>query len=324
MIEAFSAIVLVLFPYVGLIVLGGVLQYLCRNNSVGVPNWKTLDWICYWVLNPALLFTSAAAKPLALDVLLSNGFWCCLVVISGVFFGGLMRFGVSFRGVEFASRCQTAWRFNSVIGLTAASLISIDVSQMMAIFIGVTVPLANLFAVVLLSTSAGDFGRNSLLSCFRSIVLNPFLLASLTGLTVSLSVSANSQFDTYIIIEMSFNLLRLLAQAAIPLSLLAVGTAVIWRSLFKLEIFNAYLHAVKLFVLPALAFFIARWFALSDVTSVALIIYASLPTGASSHVLGAAFGARREPTALIVSQSAIFSCFTVPIWMAVAVSFFLQ
>ena len=320
MIAAFSQVVLTLLPFIALIGLGGYLQYLMRLQKGVTPDWKTLDWICYWVLNPALLFTSAAKKPLTFDLVIENGFWVWLIMITGLIIAVLIRPWMKLPAVEFTSRWQTAWRFNSVVGLAATSLISPDALQVMAIFIGASVPLANLLAVTALVMASGQRERNWFKNCLLSVAFNPFFLASAGGLLFSLTLRSHAGFMTNSVIDISFSFLELLSQAAIPLSLVAVGTAVIWKSLLKFDVLSLYLHVIKLFVLPALAFGASILFGISSVTAGAFIVFASLPTSASAHVLGSAYGARREPTALIVSQSTIFACLTLPFWMTVALS----
>lgn len=312
--------VFILLPYILLIGLGGVLKKLISNQTNGTPDWKTLDWICYWVLNPALLFTAAANKPLTVNIVVTNGFWVWFIMILGLVLGVLVRPFAKLPAVEFTSRWQTAWRFNSVIGLAATSLISADALQIMAIFIGASVPLANLLAVSALSLSSGNRNKGWLGKCIRSVLLNPFFLASGGGLLFGLTLRAQDLVMSNSLIQLSFSFLDILSQAAIPLSLVAVGTAVIWGSLFKFDRVNLYLNIVKLLALPAIACWASVAFELSSATSVAFIVFAALPTSTSAHILGSAYGARREPTALIVSQSTIFTCFTLPIWMTIALA----
>ena len=307
-------------PFIALIGLGGGLKYIAHRQADVSPDWKTIDWICYWVLNPALLFTSAAKKPLTIDLVIENGFWVWVIMISGLLIAVLIRPLIKLQPIEFTSRWQTAWRFNSVVGLAATSLISPEALQVMAIFIGASVPLANLMAVVALVMASGKRERGWVKKCALSVGLNPFFLASAGGLIFSLTLRSQTTFMSNGFVEFIFVFLELIAQAAIPLSLVAVGTAVLWRSLLRINLLSIYLHVVKLAVLPALAWAASVLFNIPTITAMALIVFAALPTSASAHILGSAYGARREPTGLIVSQSTIFACMTLPIWMTVALT----
>ena len=296
------------------------MKHFARRTYRESPDWKTLDWVCYWVLNPALLFTSAAQKPIGINTVVANGGWIWALMISGLILGSLVRRFQPISSVEFASRWQTAWRFNSVVGLAATSLISPDAVQIMAIFIGASVPLANLMAVSALAISSGQKQPGWIWRCMKSVLLNPFFLSSGGGLVFSLTAASQAWVIDSLTFRVIFEILQLLAVAAIPLSLIAVGTAVIWKDLGRFDRVSLYLHVVKLVGLPILACGASLIFDIPSPTAIALIVFSALPTSTSSHVLGAAYGAAREPTALIVSQSTVFACLTLPLWMAIAIN----
>lgn len=318
MLQNYTLVVLSLLPYIALIGLGGLLKYATNRNEETAPDWKTLDWVCYWVLNPALLFTSAAMKPLTLSVVFANGGWVWALMLTGLLFGSVLWSLKGLPAVEAASRAQTAWRFNSVVGLAATSLISPEALQIMAIFVGASVPFANMLAVVALAMSSGKRKKGWVFHCVSSVLLNPFFIASLGGLLFGLTFRGDPNVMDNVVVDLILRFLKLLSEAAIPISLIAVGTAVIWANLFRFNKISFYLHSVKFVVRPSLVWGASVVLPIPVVTAAVLIIFASLPTSASSHILGAAYGAKREPTALIVSQSTILACLALPIWMTVA------
>ena len=320
MLENYATVVLSLLPFIALIGLGGWLKHIMRERDGVTPDWKTLDWVCYWVLNPALLFTSAAMKPLTPGAVVATGGWIWLLMLGGFAFASVLWPLTQLRPVEVAARAQTAWRFNSVVGLAATSLISPEALQVMAIFIGASVPLANALAVTALAVTSGQREPGWLRKCLWSVALNPFFLASAGGLLFSLSLRDVPAVMDNALVELVMRFLTLLAEAAIPLSLIAVGAAVIWANLLRTDRVGLYLHAVKFALLPALVWLAAVSLPIPPVTAAAFLVFAALPTSTSSHILGAAYGAEREPTALIVSQSTILACLLLPVWMAVALS----
>ena len=318
MLQNYTLVVLSLLPYIALIGLGGLLKYITSRKETTAPDWKTLDWACYWVLNPALLFKSAAMKPLTPSVVFANGGWVWALMLTGLLFSSVLWSLKELPAVEAASRAQTAWRFNSVVGLAATSLISPETLQVMAIFVGASVPFANMLAIVALAMSSGKRKKGWISRCSLSVLLNPFFVASLGGLLFGLTFRGDPNVMSNVVVDLIFRFLTLLSEAAIPISLIAVGTAVIWANLFRFNRISLYLHSLKFVILPVLVWGAAIIFHIPAVTAAVLIIFASLPTSTSSHILGAAYGARREPTALIVSQSTILACFALPIWMTVA------
>jgi len=302
MIESFIQVVSTLLPFILLIGLGGGLKWVTLRNArawankagdlssraKAAPDWKMLDWLCYWVLNPALLFTAASARPVTLDKVLENSVWVWLLMISALLLILPWKKLVSINAVEFASRAQTAWRFNSVVGLAATSIISPDAMQAMAIFIGATVPLANFLAVAGLSLASGE------------------------------TVGGDTAFMSYPLVAVLYSTANLVAQAAIPMSLIAVGTAVLWKDLFRVNPLSIYVLSLQLIILPGLALGLSLAFGIAEATAIALIVFGALPTSTSSHILGAAYGARRGPTALIVSQSTVLACLGLPFWIMIA------
>ena len=332
MIASFVQVFFTLLPFITLIGLGGGLKWITLRNSrvqthsnvhsdscaKAAPDWKMLDWLCYWVLNPALLFTAASARPVTLDTVLANSVWVWLLMIIALLLILPWKRLVSMDAVEFASRAQTAWRFNSVVGLAATSIISPDAMQAMAIFIGATVPLANFLAVVGLSLASGERDRRAIIRTAKSILLNPFLLASGAGLLVGLTVGGDIAFMTHPVIALLYSIANLVAQAAIPMSLIAVGTAVLWKDLFRINPLSIYVLSLQLIILPGIALGLSLAFSIAEATAVAFIVFAALPTSTSSHILGAAYGAQRGPTALIVSQSTVLACLGLPLWIMIA------
>lgn len=332
MFASFIQVLFTLLPFIFLIGLGGGLKWITlrslqaqasnndrlNSNETAVPDWKMLDWLCYWVLNPALLFTATSARPVTLDTVFANSVWVWLLMISALLLIFPWKRFVSLNAVEFVSRAQTAWRFNSVVGLAATSIISPDTMQAMAIFIGATVPLANFLAVTGLSLASGERGRGTLLGTAKSILLNPFLLASGTGLLLGLTVGGDTAFMRQPVIILLYSTANLIAEAAIPMSLIAVGTAVLWKDLFQVNSLAIYVLSLQLIILPGIALGLSLTFSIAEATALALIVFAALPTSTSSHILGAAYGARRGPTALIVSQSTVLACLGLPLWIMVS------
>ena len=84
----------------------------------------------------------------------------------------------------FAGAWQTAWRFNTAIAFVALPSIGSELTGQMAVAIGMAVPVANVMAVCALSRGGSLSLRETAVA---KIALNPFLLASVAGVTVGLS-----------------------------------------------------------------------------------------------------------------------------------------
>ena len=115
--NSFFGIFLGLAPSFWLILLGGIIGRRLQQSV-----WQGIDKLNFEILFPALIFSAAASR----------------------------RFGPeSF--LDFAGSWQTAWRFNTAIAFVAISVSDRADVAVMAITIGLAVPLANILAVAALS-----------------------------------------------------------------------------------------------------------------------------------------------------------------------------
>lgn len=290
-----------LLPSFLLVLLGGAVRRRLSETA-----WAGLDRLNFEILFPALLFTSAAARPIDPADLLIVGPLVWSVLALGLGLGWLARpFGPS-RFLDFAGGWQTAWRFNTALGFVIVqALPSADIG-LYSVTIGLGIPVANLFAVMALSRGEGL----SLGPALRRVVLNPFLLASLAGVVVGVTGLA---IPAPVLAPVT-----LLAQAAIPVALISIGATMDWRALGRLDRFSGLIVGTKLVLLPGAVTLAALALGAQAPIVPVLIVFAALPTASAAHVLAAGFGADRRLAATLIAQSTLLSAATLPLWMAVA------
>jgi predicted permease len=262
-----------------------------------------LDKLNFLVLFPALIFYSAASRQSSLDDLVSIGGGALGIIFLGCLFvlplRKLQKGPKSF--VDFAGVAQTAWRFNTAIAMVVIQALPEQSRSLMSIAIGFGVPLANILAVLVLSHGQSMPAS----SVFKSIMLNPFLLASVLGMLASM-------IEIPLVLDKT---LFSLASTATPLALLSIGASINFKVLLKLELFGALVNFIKLMLLPACTLLISRMIGLSEEQSIILTLFAALPTATSAHLLANAFGANRHIVANNVAQSTVLACISLPIWM---------
>ncbi|RKF16598.1 AEC family transporter [Roseovarius spongiae] len=303
----FWAILAGLAPSFLLVGLGGLVRGRLSGNA-----WQGLDRLNYEILFPALLFVAASSRPIPLDAVATIAPAVWAILLCGLVAGyAARRFGPP-AFLDFAGAWQTAWRFNSAIGIVAAGALGGAEPALMAVTIGLAVPLANVFAVSALSRG-GALGAGATV---RRVALNPFLLASLGGVLVGLSGIA--------LPGLLLAPLRLLAEAAIPIALISVGATMNWRALARLDRFGGTLCGVKLLLLPALVAGPALILGATGPYVATLMVFAALPTTSSAHVIATGFGADRALAATLVAQSTLLSALTLPFWMTLAQTLFLR
>lgn len=301
----FLSVFIGLLPSFLLVGLGGVVRKRLSENA-----WQGLDRLNFEILFPALLFVAAASRPIepAKVVVMAPAVWT--VLIAGLALGWAVRRAGPARFLDFAGAWQVSWRFNTALGLVAVSLLSRGGAVEMAVAVGMGVPVANLFAVTALSRG-GTMGLGQTLA---KIALNPFLLASLAGVTFGLMGWALPR-AVMAPIEM-------LARAAIPIALLSIGATMNWGALARLNRFSGAICAIKLLALPAVALCLGLAFQLDPAIAATLVVFAALPTASAAHVLASAFGADRQLVATLIAQTTLISALTLPLWIAVAEAVF--
>jgi hypothetical protein len=298
-------IALALLPDFLLILLG---QALRRWLHLGDHFWSGLEKLVYFVLFPALLFNALARADLAWSSAAPLVATAAASMVAGMLLGGLARwlFPLSaLSSISFASQFQCAFRFNSYIGFAvAAKLHGTAGIAAMGLVTGAMVPLANFAAVGMLARHGGT-------SLWRELAKNPLVLATLAGLLwnmLGLSLPAPAaQF------------LGRLAEAAIALGLLAVGSALRLRG----RPGGGYAAAgwflgVKLAAVPLAALGIARLFGLSGLYFDIALAFAALPTASSAYILARRMGGDGASVAWLISASTLVAMLTLPLWLAFA------
>ncbi len=284
--------------------LGGLVR-----NRLSVNAWQGLDKLNFEILFPTLIFVAASSWPIALADVVTIGPAVWAILIAGAAFGYLARpFGPE-RFLDFAGAFQTAWRFNTAMAFVAVMTLPDPPLGVLAVAVGMAIPMANVFAVTALSRGSGSLGAT-----LKRVAGNPFLIASILGVTVGLSGLH--------IPDLLMAPLEMLAQAAIPVALISVGATMNWRALGRLNRFSGILCATKLVVLPALTLSVCWVMQVDGVLASTLTLFAALPTASAAHVLAAGFGADRELAATLVAQSTLLAAVTLPLWVTIIILVF--
>ena len=257
-----------ILPNFLLIAIGFVLS---RKFDYGRGFWEGLEKLVYYVLFPALLFRSLATAQIDFA---KTG----VVVGAAVAFTALgMLLALPARRLfrleeRLAASCyQCAFRFNTYVGLAVAgSLYGAKGLALAAIVMGVMIPIVNIAAVAMLAAGSS-------LGVGRELARNPLLLSTLAGfLWNALGLPLPGFAD---------QTLNLLAQTALPAGLLSVGAALRLQPGQGPIAAHAYWLAIKLLVLPCIAWGLARMLGLGPLETATLVLAASLPTASSAGLV---------------------------------------
>ncbi|NMF96500.1 AEC family transporter [Aromatoleum toluolicum] len=289
---------LLLLPDFSLILLGAALR---RHLVDGEAFWAGVERLVYFVLFPALLFNALATADIdpgrALPLFLS-GFG---TMVAGFALGWLGRGLMGLDAMGFASRLQCAYRFNTYIGIAiAGKLHGAAGIALMGGLCGAMVPFANVMAVGMLARH----GQGRLL---RELSRNPLVLATLVGLLFNLAgLDLPGPLTSF---------LKRLGDAAVALGLLAVGAALRWEMVGGRWTGAAWIVAVKLLFLPAVAWQVGRALGVEGVAFDTLVLFAALPSASSAYILAMRMGGDGAGVAWLISATTLLAVPSLTLWL---------
>ncbi|MFP6847847.1 MAG: AEC family transporter [Pseudomonas sp.] len=296
---AVQELLLALWPLFALIVAG---YYLRRWAFPSEAFWPGAERLNYYMLFPALLFSSLAKAPLnnpalprlALAVLLALGIaWLALLLVRRLRGWPAGRFGAFTQGIL---------RFNTYLGLAAVgSLFGQPGLTLAALMLALMVPTVNVLSVWSLTAERGVSARSLLLP----ILKNPLILACLGGALVN--------FSGLGLPGGSDRLLGLLAAASLPLGLLCVGAALKPDQLSG-EVPALFGNSLlRLLAMPLLAWVVAYGLALPVMESTVLVLFFALPTAPTAYVLTRQLGGDSHLMAGIITLQTLLAAASLPL-----------
>lgn len=288
-----------LLPDFLLILLG---YLLCRLTPLNRPVWDGAERLVYYVLFPCLLFHSIVRNPLKLSTALPLASAALALVIAGIVLAYALLWLPRVDRRLHASGAQTAFRFNSYVGLALAERLAggPGVASMAVIF-SVCVPLCNVAAVWPLARHGGQ-------GYLRELARNPLIIATVAGLAASLLGLR--------LPDLLATTLSRIGAAALPLGLMAVGAGLHLGALREGPRLAAALMGIRHLLLPALGLLLISWLPLPPAQQAVVLAFAALPTASSAYVLAVRMGGHAGYVAGLVTVSTLIGMVTLPLWLA--------
>ena len=293
-----------LFPDFSLIVIG---YLLCRHTALNRPVWQAVEGLVYYFLFPVLLFQSIVRTPLDLQAasgLMGAGLALGITGIALAY--ALPHVPLLGRWIDrrdHAASAQVAFRFNSFIGLALAErLAGAQGLQLIAVLIGVCVPLFNVGAV-------WPMTRHAQRGFMGEIVRNPLIIATASGLVANLLGFSIPEFLAPTVTR--------IGAASIALGLMAAGAGMQFQSLARGKLLGASVLTIRHLLSPVIAWLLARAFRLGAAETTILLTFAALPTASSCYVLAARMGYNGPYVAGLVTLSTALGVASLPFALAV-------
>ena len=293
-----------LFPDFSLIVIG---YLLCRHTALNRPVWQAVEGLVYYFLFPVLLFQSIVRTPLDLQAasgLMGAGLALGITGIALAY--ALPHVPLLGRWIDrrdHAASAQVAFRFNSFIGLALAErLLGAQGLQLIAVLIGVCVPLFNVGAV-------WPMTRHAQRGFMGEIVRNPLIIATASGLVANLLGFSIPEFLAPTVTR--------IGAASIALGLMAAGAGMQFQSLARGKLLGASVLTIRHLLSPVIAWLLARAFRLGAAETTILLTFAALPTASSCYVLAVQMGYRGPYVAGLITLSHIVALASLPLALGV-------
>ena len=283
-----------------LLILCGYL--ICRFTALGRSVWEQVESLVYYFLFPVLLFQSIVKSPL-------DSREASSLVLAGLAVGAtgialayaLPHLPLIGRGIarrDHAAAAQVAFRFNSFIALALAGRLEGERgSQLIALLIGVCVPLVNVGAV-------WPMARQGRTAFAGALLRNPLIIATALGLAANL---LGMRIPGWLEPSVSR-----IGAASIALGLMAAGAGLQFGMLAANKALTVGLLTIRHFLLPLVAFALALAFQLDPVQTTVLLSFSALPTASSSYVLAVRMGYNGGYVAGLVTLSTLLGMASLP------------
>ena len=289
-----------LFPDFSLILCG---YLICRYTPLNRSVWQPVESLVYYLLFPVLLFQSIIKSPIdpgAASGLMAGGILLSLAGIALAYaLPHVPWLGRRLDLRDHAASAQVAFRFNSFIGLALAErLAGPQGLQMIAVLIGVCVPLLNVAAV-------WPMARQGQHSFARELLRNPLIIATASALACNL-------LGLHIPLWMEPSVQRIGA-ASLALGLMAAGAGMQFGLLTRSKMLSVSVLSIRHLLQPLCAFAIARALQLDTAQTSVLLAYSALPTASSCYVLAARMGYNGPYVAGLVTVSTVLGLASLPL-----------
>jgi len=295
-----------LFPVFGTILVGWALR---RSHLLPDASWGPISRLAYLGLSPAILFISIARADLS-ELQLGS----FMAAAMGGFLGMAaitlaLKPVLKVPGPTYTSLFQATCRWNGLLIMALAiSLFGHEGEVLVALIMAASIPLVNMECVAVLSIW-GDGAKPDWKSVVYRILTNPLILGSGLGGIVN--------FAGLSIPDPLWDTLEMLARAALPLILLAVGAGLNFTAmkarprLLGLSVF------LKLMVAPLVFYGVGLLMGIEGVALTVLVLTGASPGAASAYVLAKQMGGDAPYSAGDITASALFCFITIPFWLKV-------
>lgn len=266
---------------------------------------KTTNKFNYTITLPALLFSDISSTNLS--EFFDFGYVIFCIVITSISFWsiwGISKLLIKDKSI-IGAFVQASFRGSAaVLGIAFIQNIYGDSGMAPLMIIG-TVPLYNIYSVIVLTFESNSSSNKALKDAFINICKNPIIIAIFLGM-----LSAYLNIDYPLIIDKT---LTNIAAIASPLALVCIGAGFKGRDAIKRLKPTIISSIIKLVILPVLFLPVAIHFGYTDSKLIATVVMLASPTTASCYIMAQNMGNDEVLTSSIVVTTTLLSSITLTI-----------
>lgn len=282
-----------------------------RSGFLGQGFWRETEKLIYFVLFPCLLLASVARARLGeLDILPMAG-----AVLGAMLAMTLLLLAtrplLRLSGPSFTSLYQGVIRMNTYLAFAVAAGIGGQPAvEATAVAVAIFVPLANVLCVTILVRYAGSGGGGAIGRTLVAVAKNPLILSILAGIALNLTGLG--------LPPVVGPMLDILGDAALGLGLIAVGAGLDFRAARSSGGTVLLASALKLAVMPALAWGLCALFGVTGPGALAVVLLNAMPTAGAAYILARQLGGDAPLVASIITVETALAMATLPVVLALA------
>jgi malonate transporter len=305
-----AEILTLVLPFFGLILLGYVVARFTSQPD-GAMGW--LNVFIIYVSLPALFFKLLSTTPV--EEFKRADFLVTTTYVAFIIFALIFAIGLLLRrdNIGNATIQGLAGAYGN-IGYMGPGMALLAFGEAAAVPVALIFCVENImhFTVAPLMMAFTGKDKTSIralaLKVIKNIAFHPFIIATFFGV-----MAAIYQVD---LPDAADNTINILAQAAAPCALFAMGVTLALRPLKRIPIEVSYIVPIKLILFPLLTFVALSWIGNFDPIWVQVaVLMASLPTATNVFVIGQQYGYWVQRASACILITTIFSVVTTSTWL---------
>lgn len=272
--------------------------------------WDNADWLIFHVLIPIMLISILATAPFTVSML-SFGALIFVVTTLTALLSLLFKPLMNTNNAGFTSVLQGAIRVNFFISLSITSVVygteGIATISFALLFL---IPSSVLLSIMALQKYGQKAEGEKSVSFLNTLIQNPVIIANVIGLSIGMFIN---QWPT--ILDNTFDIF---ARMSLPLSLLAIGARLQFKSIgahLKPLLFSSFLGLI---ISPSLGLLLGPYLGLSPMQIVLSIFILGVPAAASAITFASKMGGDKELMSSILTGQTILSLFSLPAFIFIA------